>query len=156
MVPTAPAEPQEPCPELAVTSPDDWPKPRPLCDACGQPAPTSVDDYLEHYAKDGPKTITVPSGAVFVVDKPPLEYMATTRRLHPTIAALVLEKGAGLLTGEAGIEPDDLMTFVDYCVSLSVVDPPVSFDEGVEGRIWVKQIPEADKRAVLAAVELEV
>jgi hypothetical protein len=134
---------------------EDWPEPRPLCETCGQPAPTTVDDYLENYSKCGPKTITLPSGAVFVVDRPALTWLATTRRLRPEVAALILDKGAGLLTGEVGLEPDEWGLLGDYFVSLSVVDPPVSFDE-VEGRLWVKRIPEADRRAILAAVELEV
>jgi hypothetical protein len=137
-------------------SAEDWPEPRPLCEACGQPAPTTVDDYLKSYSKCGPKTITLPSGAVFVVDRPAIVYLAVTRRLRPEIAALVLEKGAGLVTGDVGLEPDELMMLVDYFVSLSVIEPPVSFDEGVEGRLWVKRIPEADRRAILDAVELEV
>ena len=148
--------PPEPPDEAPLSTAQTWPQPRPLCEACGQPAPTSVDDYLAHYAKDGPKAVTLPSGGVFVVDTPAYKYLALTGRLRPEIMALVLDKGAGLLAGTAGLEPDEWATFRDYLVSLSIVEPLVSFDEDAEGRLWVKRIPEDDKAAILEAVGIEV
>ncbi len=146
--------------ETPYSTAADWPAPITTCSTCGQPAPeplkvTTVEEYKRLYAKPGPKAVTLPSGAIFTVERPAVHWLAMTRRLRPEIMAIVADKGADLLSGAVGLEPDEWATFVDYLVSLSVVDPPVSFDEGVEGRIWVKTLSTDDKRAILEAVELE-
>lgn len=154
---TEPAdEAEEPAPPLVPTKAEDYPVPRPLCELCGQPKPVSVDDYLRHYSKAGPKAVTLSSGATFVVDKPAVHWLAITGRLHPAIAALAADK-AGLLDGGlCPLEPDEWRLLVNYSLSLAIIEPQVSFNEGVEGRLWVQRIAEDDARELLAAAEIEV
>lgn len=100
--------------------------------------------------------VTLPSGAVARVAKPPFLYLVATDRVPARIRAIL--KGFNpkdVLRLNDALKREDMNYILDYFVAESFLEPKVSM-QPAKGCLHVKRIDDRDKEAIIELLDLRL
>ena len=108
--------------------------------------PTSAAEWPK---ASEPEPVTLPSGAVVVLRNPNVYVLMRSGEVPPKVTKLGLKYGPGELP-----EGEDMLTVLDWMVSVSFVDPPCSFTRR-KGCLWIGNVSDDDKAFVIEHLGLK-
>jgi hypothetical protein len=118
--------------------------------------PREVTPAAEWPKRDSGTPVTLPSGAVVRLRKPPLQYMMATGRVPPKLWVKMQKDGfAQFVDPVRSLAAEDLSLFVDWMIAASFVEPVVAMTRKA-GTVYIGDVCEADKEEVMEIIGLSL
>lgn len=101
-------------------------------------------------------SVSLPSGAVVRLSKPPLQYLMATGRVPPKLWAKMQKDGLAQFADPVrSLAAEDLSLFVDWMIAMSFVEPVVAMTRKA-GTVYIGDVCEADKEEVMEIIGLSL